>query len=147
MAVRPSVWVLRTVGTVHTVAVFAQPVFAGVYLSGDFDGLGMHRTGADLVTSLCLLQLVVAGVVWARLRRSWPFWASLALMAAESAQYVAGTEGALWLHIPLGVFTVVAATLLFAALWLRPLAPRGATPAAPTATPVVGAPRTERADV
>ncbi|MFJ7069376.1 hypothetical protein [Streptomyces sp. NPDC101115] len=111
----------RAAVTTHVVAVFGQPVFAGVYLSGDFDGLGMHGTGADVVTSLCLVQLVVAIVLWARLRRAWPFLVTLALAVAETAQYFAGTAGALWLHIPLGVFTVAAAALLFAAVWLRPL--------------------------
>ncbi|MFG3344770.1 hypothetical protein ACGF1Z_06870 [Streptomyces sp. NPDC048018] len=117
-----SVW--RAVVTAHVVAVFGQPVFAGVYLSGDFDGLGLHGTGADVVTSLCLVQLVVAIVLWARLRRSWPFQATLGLAVAESLQYVAGTAGALWLHIPLGVFTVVGAALLFVAVWARPLVRR-----------------------
>ncbi|MFF9847342.1 hypothetical protein [Streptomyces litmocidini] len=112
------VW--RSVVTAHVVAVFGQPVFAGVYLSGDFDGLGMHGAGADVVTSLCLVQLVVAIVVWARLRTSWPFYATLALAVVETAQYFAGTAGALWLHIPLGVFTVAAVVVLFTAVWLRP---------------------------
>lgn len=121
------VW--RAVVTAHVVAVFGQPVFAGVYLSGDFDGLGMHAVGADVVTSLCLVQLVVAIVVWARLRRSWPFYVTLALAVAETAQYFAGTAGALWLHIPLGVFTVAAVVMLFAAVWLRPLQRREAVDA------------------
>ena len=119
-----STGVWRAVVTVHTLAVLGQPVFAGVYLSGDFDGLGMHGTGADVVTSLCLVQLIVAGVLWVRLRRAWPFLVTLGLAVAETAQYFAGTAGALWLHIPLGVFTVVAVVLLFAAAWLRPLAGR-----------------------
>ncbi|WP_181019087.1 hypothetical protein [Streptomyces roseicoloratus] len=119
----------RAAVTTHGVAVYGQPVFAGVYLSGDFDGLGMHATGADVVTSLCLVQLIVAVGVWVRLRRAWPFLVTLALAAAETVQYFAGTAGALWLHIPLGVFTVAAATLLFAAAWLRPLVRREAADA------------------
>ncbi|WP_052499038.1 hypothetical protein [Streptomyces vietnamensis] len=119
------VW--KAVVTAHVVAVFGQPVFAGVYLSGDFDGLAMHGAGADVVTSLCLVQLVVAIVVWARLRVSWPFHVTLALAVAETAQYFAGTAGALWLHIPLGVFTVAAVIMLFAAVWLRPLERRETT--------------------
>ncbi|MFF0436572.1 hypothetical protein ACFYU9_30695 [Streptomyces sp. NPDC004327] len=121
------VW--RAAVTAHVVAVFGQPVFAGVYLSGDFDGLGMHAAGADAVTSLCLVQLVVAVVLWVRLRRAWPFLGTLALAVAETVQYVAGTAGALWLHIPLGVFTIVAAALLFVAVWARPLVRREAADA------------------
>ncbi|MFJ9828349.1 hypothetical protein ACIRSU_28875 [Streptomyces sp. NPDC101160] len=107
--------------TAHVTAILAQPVFAGVYLSGDYDGLGLHETGANVVTSLCLVQLAVATVLWVRLRRSWPFLVTLALAVAETVQYFAGTGGALWLHIPLGVFTIVAAALLFVAAWARPL--------------------------
>ncbi|WP_281424708.1 hypothetical protein [Pseudonocardia nigra] len=33
-------------------AIVGQPVFAGVYLSGDFDGLRWHTTGADAVSSI-----------------------------------------------------------------------------------------------
>ncbi|MFF0424401.1 hypothetical protein [Streptomyces sp. NPDC004520] len=113
------VW--RAVVTVHVLAVLGQPVFAGVYLSGDFDGLGMHAAGANAVATLALVQLVVAIVVWVRLRRSWPFYVSLALVAAEMTQYTAGLAGLLWLHIPLGVFTIASVVLLFAATWLRPL--------------------------
>lgn len=122
MRLRPVEWVLRAVVTVHMVAVFAQPVFAGVYLSGDFDGLGMHATGADVVTSLCLLQLIVAIIGWVRLRRAWPCLVTLALAVAETVQYFAGTAGALWLHIPLGVFTIAAVAVLFVAIWARPMA-------------------------
>ncbi|WP_030748180.1 hypothetical protein [Streptomyces griseus] len=121
MTVRPVTGVLRAVVTAHVLAVFGQPVFAGVYLSGDFDGLRRHGTGADVVTSLCLVQLAVAAVALARLRTAWPFWTTLALAAAETAQYFAGTAGALWLHLPLGVFTIAALVLQFAALWIRPL--------------------------
>lgn len=48
-------------------------------------------------------------------------WATLALVVAETAQYFAGLDGTLWLHIPLGVLTVVGVVLLFATVWLRPL--------------------------
>lgn len=109
--------VLRGVVSVHVVAMFGQPVFAGVYLSGVFDGLRWHELGADAVTSLGYVQLVVALVVWIRLRRSWAFFATSALVAAETVQYFAGMDGALWLHLPLGVLTVVGLVLLFVAAW------------------------------
>ncbi|MFI8964649.1 hypothetical protein ACIGO8_21335 [Streptomyces sp. NPDC053493] len=128
MAVRPVDGALRAVVTAHVVAVFGQPVFAGVYLSGDFDGLRWHGVGADVVTSLCLVQLVVAIVVFIRLRRVWPLLVTLALTVAETVQYFAGTAGALWLHIPLGVFTVAAVTVLFVGVWRRPLARRPQAP-------------------
>ncbi|MFC9688255.1 hypothetical protein ACFTSF_06910 [Kribbella sp. NPDC056951] len=114
-------WVFRAVVTVHVVAIFGQPVFAGVYLSGDYDGLRWHSLGADTVTSIGYLQLIVAIVVWVRLRRAWPFIGTAALVAAETIQYFAGLDGALWLHLPLGVLTIAALVVLFVAVWRQPL--------------------------
>ncbi|WP_329000321.1 hypothetical protein OHA18_38545 [Kribbella sp. NBC_00709] len=119
-------WVLRGVVSAHLVAIFGQPVFAGVYLSGDFDGLRLHAAGADVATSVGYLQVIAAVVVWVRLRQVWPFVASLAVVAGETVQYFAGMDGALWLHIPLGVLTVAAVVVLFIAIWRQPLVRREA---------------------
>ena len=118
----PAGWVLRAVVSVHVAAIFGQPVFAGVYLSGSYDGLSLHAAGADAVTSLGYLQLIAAIVVWARLRQAGPFLATLALVAAETVQYFAGLAGALWLHLPLGVATIAGLVVQFTAVWRRPLA-------------------------
>jgi len=118
---RKTSWTLRAVASLHLVAIAGQPVFAGVYLSGDYDGLRLHATGADVVTSLGYVQLIVAIVVWVRLRRAWPFLATAAVAAAETVQYFAGLDGALWLHLPLGVLTVAGLVTLVVALWRRPL--------------------------
>ncbi|MFB9660512.1 hypothetical protein ACFQS3_12155 [Glycomyces mayteni] len=114
-------WVLRGVTTAYLVAGFAQPVFAGVYLSGDFDGLAWHVRGADLVSYIAIAHLGAAAAVWVRGRRAWPFWSSLALVAGVTAQYFAGTGGALWLHFPLGAALVAGIAGAFAAVWRRPL--------------------------
>jgi hypothetical protein len=114
-------WILRAAVTAHLVAGFAQPVFAGVYLSGDFDGLSWHVIGADLVSYIGIAQIAAAVAVWIRVRRAWPFTASLALTAGETAQYFAGLDGALWLHFPLGVGVVAGVTGMFVAVWRRPL--------------------------
>ncbi|MBB6348143.1 putative RND superfamily exporter protein [Nonomuraea muscovyensis] len=120
--------VLRAVVSAHTVAVVGQPVFAGVYLSGDYDGLRWHAVGADVVSAIGLVQVIVAIVVWVRLRRVWPFFATLAVVVAETVQYLAGLDGALWLHLPLGVMTVAGLVVLFIAVWLRPLRRRPPIP-------------------
>ncbi|WP_206061687.1 hypothetical protein [Nonomuraea basaltis] len=91
-------WVFRAVISAHMAAIVGQPVFAGVYLSGDYDSLRRHAVGADIVTSIGYLQVIVAIVVWVRLRQARPFLATLALVAAETVQYFAGLNGALWLH-------------------------------------------------
>ncbi|MEW2382156.1 hypothetical protein AB0873_08685 [Micromonospora sp. NPDC047707] len=119
-------WVLRAVVSAHVVAIVGQPVFAGVYLTGDFDSLRWHVVGADVVTSIGYLQVIAAVVVWVRLRQVWPFLATTAVVAAETVQYLAGLDGALWLHIPLGVMTVAALVVQFIAVWRRPLLRREA---------------------
>ncbi len=122
---RPAGWVFRAVVSAHMVAIVGQPVFAGVYLTGDFDSLRWHAVGADVVTSLGYLQVIVAIVVWVRLRQALPFLATMVVVAAETVQYFAGLDGALWLHIPLGVLTVAALVVQFIAVWRRPLLRRG----------------------
>ncbi|WP_214321223.1 hypothetical protein [Nonomuraea sediminis] len=112
-------WLLRAVVSAHVVAIFGQPVFAGVYLSGDYDGLRWHAVGADVVTSIGYLQVIAAIAVWIRLRQVWPFLATAVLVAAETVQYFAGLDGALWLHVPLGVLTIVVLVVLFLAVWRR----------------------------
>lgn len=125
---RLSGWVLRAVVSVHLVAIFGQPVFAGLFLSGDYDGLRWHEFGANVTTSVSYVQLIAAIVVWVRLRQIWPFLATSALVAAETVQYFAGMEGPLWLHLPLGVATVVALAVVFITVWRRPLRPRPPSP-------------------
>ncbi|WP_329519110.1 hypothetical protein [Spirillospora sp. NBC_01491] len=126
--------VLRAVVSAHLVAIFGQPVFAGVFLSGDYDGLRWHLAGANITTSVGYLQLIAAIVVWVRLRQVWPFLATSAVVAAETVQYFAGMEGALWLHLPLGVITIVALVVVFIAVWRRPLRPRPPRERAQTVT-------------
>ena len=60
VATRPNGWVLRAVVSAHVLAIFGQPVFAGMYLSGDYDALRWHAVNADVVTSVGYVQLVVA---------------------------------------------------------------------------------------
>lgn len=122
----PTGWTLRAFVSAHVVAIVGQPVFAGAYLTGDFDSLRWHAVGADVVTSIGYLQVIVAIVVWIRLRQVWPFLATMAVVAAETVQYFAGLDGALWLHIPLGVMTVVALVVLFITVWRQPLLRREA---------------------
>ncbi|GAA2130069.1 hypothetical protein [Actinomadura napierensis] len=121
---RPAWWVLRAVVSAHIVAIFGQPVFAGVFLSGDYDGLRLHEAGANVTTSLGYVQLIAAITVWVRLRRAGPFLATSALVAAETVQYFAGMDGALWLHLPLGVATIAALVVQFVDVWRRPLGRR-----------------------
>ncbi|MCK2222013.1 hypothetical protein MF672_050635 (plasmid) [Actinomadura sp. ATCC 31491] len=117
----PAGWALRALVSAHVAAIAGQPVFAGLYLTGDYDSLRWHALGADVVTSVGGLQAIAAVVVWARLRQAWPFLTTAGVVAAETVQYFAGLDGALWLHLPLGVTTVAALVVQFIAVWRRPL--------------------------
>ncbi|MFF0298368.1 hypothetical protein ACFYST_33515 [Kitasatospora sp. NPDC004614] len=113
--------VLRVLAAVHMVAVYGQPVFAGVYLSGSYDGLGWHLAGANAVTSLGYAQLIAAMVFWYRRRVGWPLTGTALVVIAETVQYFAGIDGALWLHLPLGVATIAGLTVLTVGLLRAPL--------------------------
>lgn len=108
---------LRAIATIHVVAIFAQPVFAGRFLTGDYDMLRLHALGADLVFYLGLAQLAAALVLWRRGGLRWPAVVSLAVALGETAQYFAGLAGALDLHVPLGVALVTTAAIILVALW------------------------------
>jgi hypothetical protein len=110
----------RAAVTVHTVAALGQPVFAGVYLTGEIGGLDWHARGADVVFSLGLLQAAVGAVASARMRRRWPVTVSVLIVAAEAGQYMAGLSGLLWVHLPLGVMIIAALAVSSAAVWAGP---------------------------
>lgn len=118
---RPALLVLRLVATAHAVAIFGQPVFAGAFLSGDYDMLHAHAVGADVTYYLCLAQLLVALVLWALRGARWPSAIALLIVLGETAQYFAGLLGALDLHFPLGVALIALTMGSLVALW-RPSA-------------------------
>ncbi|RII18402.1 hypothetical protein DSC45_10825 [Streptomyces sp. YIM 130001] len=120
---------VRAVVSLHTVAILGQPLFAGLYLGGDYDALGLHRLGADATTYLAGLQLLLTLTLAALGGVRWPLAATTTVVAGETGQYLAGAEGLLALHIPLGVSLVGAAGLLFLTVWWRPLGARRPQPA------------------
>jgi hypothetical protein len=108
---------VRVLITIHALLIFGQPVFAGLYLSGDYDSLALHAAGANYVSYLSYLQVLVTLALWITRGPRWPFVASVLLTAGETAQYFAGLAGALDLHIPLGVALVASATVTTVAVW------------------------------
>ncbi|MEV5440720.1 hypothetical protein AB0K80_32660 [Streptomyces sp. NPDC052682] len=129
--------------TVHTVAAFGQPVFAGVYLTGEIGGLDWHARGADAVFTLGLLQAAAGVAASLRMRRLWPTAVSVLIVTAETVQYMAGLSGLLWVHLPLGVMIIAALAVLTAAVWLLPIPSRAPADRADEA----GAPRRDETHV
>jgi hypothetical protein len=115
---RISLWTLRILLTGHLLAVLAQPVLAGRFLTGDVDAIEVH----GLVGSMLLLvaMILVAGalayVVGGR-GRLWVLPVTVLLFLAESFQLGMGYTRQLHLHVPLGVAIVVSAVLLAAWVW------------------------------
>ncbi|MDA3624462.1 hypothetical protein OU415_03370 [Saccharopolyspora sp. WRP15-2] len=118
---RPVLLTLRAIASAHAIAIFGQPVFAGVLLSGDYDMLHVHAVGADVVYYLGLAQLAAALVLWARRGPRWPSAAAALIVLGETGQYFAGLLGALGVHFPLGVALIALSTVSLVALW-RPSA-------------------------
>ena len=133
---RATLWLLRAVVTVHLVAVLGQPVWAGLFLTGDVDAIAVHGRVGSLLAAWGLLTAAVAlaYVVGGR----GPLWVAplaVAQFLAVGFQIGAGYERDLGLHLPLGVGLAVLAVVLAAWVW-SPAAAR------PRRAPAARAPRT-----
>lgn len=108
---------LRLLVTVHLVAVLAQPVLAGRFLTGDVDAITAHGTvGSSLAAvGLGLIVLTLLYVLAGR-GKLWVAPVGVVLFLADGIQIGAGHARNLALHIPLGVTIVVASVLL--AIWV-----------------------------
>jgi hypothetical protein len=125
---RATLWTLRFLLTGHLVAVLAQPVLAGRYLTGDVDAIKAHGLIGSLMAlgAMVLIAGALAYVVVGR-GRLWVLPVMVLLFLAEGFQIGMGYSRQLHLHVPLGVAIVVAAVLLAAWVWTPSAArPRGA---------------------
>ena len=109
--------VLRVLAVLHSLAVIAQPTFAGLYLGGEVDAMAVHELNAHIASGLGVFQLVAAIVyVWGGRGRTWPLYGSIGLVLAEQVQVGFGYEGPVAVHIPLGVSVITLQVLL--TVWL-----------------------------
>jgi hypothetical protein len=125
---RVSLWTLRLLLTGHLVAVLAQPVLAGRYLTGDVDAIEVHGLVGSLLAlvAMSLIAGAIAYVVGGR-GQLWVLPATVLLFLAEGFQIGFGYSRELQVHVPLGVGIVVIAVLLAAWVWTPSAArPRGA---------------------
>ena len=115
---RVSLWLLRAVLTAHLLLVLAQPVLAGLFLTGDVDAIAVHgAVGIAVAASEMVVIGVALGYV---LRGGGPVWVlavTVLLPVAAGTQIHAGFTRELALHIPLGVAVVTAAVLLAVWVW------------------------------
>lgn len=115
---RLTLWPLRLLLTLHLVAVLAQPVLAGRFLTGDIDAIAAHGLVGNLLAVSGLL-LVVLTLLYALAGRGrlWVVPAGVMLFLAIGIQVGAGYSRDLALHVPLGVAVVVASVLLAVWVW------------------------------
>jgi hypothetical protein len=107
--------------------VFAQAVFAGLFLDGNQAWRDWHAVnGMLLIPLLALLQVVLAVLLWRS--GGGPAWialAGLALLLAIVLQNAMGQTSQLAVHVPLGVAILgLVGTLLGRTRNLTPPAPR-----------------------
>jgi hypothetical protein len=124
---RITLWTLRLVLSVHLLAVLAQPVLAGRYLTGDVDAIAVHGLIGSLL-ALVAMAVIAAALAYVLVVRGrlWVLPATVALFLADGFQIGFGYSRELNLHVPLGVGIVVAAVLLTAWSWTPAAArPRG----------------------
>ncbi len=112
-------WLLRLIVVVHALVALAQAAFAGGFLDGGPTALNLHQmTGTSVITTISLLQVIVAVACWRRgLQAAWFAVTSLVLFLAEMAQIGLGFTNRMALHVPLGTAIFgVALVLAFASL-------------------------------
>lgn len=95
---------LRVVSLLYAISLLAQPVLAGMFLSGQDSAIDSHATNASIVVTLGLIVTVLAFVAWRRrLAGRAIFTVAASMLVAEGLQMYAGYGHIMWLHIPLGV--------------------------------------------
>jgi hypothetical protein len=85
--------------------VFAQAIFAGLFLDGNDAWRDWHATnGILLIPLLALVEVVLAVLVWRSGRGpGWIALASVGLLLAIGAQVALGYTDQVAVHVPLGV--------------------------------------------
>lgn len=115
---RLSLTLLRGALTAHLLGVLAQPVLAGLFLSGDVDAIALHGATAGLIDLVAMSAVAIAaGYVIAGRGRLWVLPATVVLLVADTAQIAAGHVRQLEWHVPLGVAITVASVLMVLWVW------------------------------
>lgn len=123
---RLSLWLLRIAATVHLVLALAQPVLAGLFLTGSVDAIKVHGVLGS-VLAVAGQALIAAAIAYVVARgRLWVIPAMVVLFLAVGLQIGMGYARVLQLHVPLGVAIVTVSVLLAIWVWTPSAArPRG----------------------
>jgi len=116
---RPSLYLLRLLGSVHALLALSQALTIGQYFGGNYPMLRVHAVAAGILilaaASLALVALLyaVAG------GRIWVAVVCPLCYLAEGLQIGAGYDRSLAVHVPLGVTIVASALLVAGWSWSR----------------------------
>lgn len=122
-------WLLRVLTLLTAVLVLLQPVWAGLFVTGNVGMLGLHSAGHIFISLALLVQMVAAVLVWRPGRGpAWPIWTTVGMFLLVGMQAGFGYARMLSLHIPLGVFTFGLAVAMLIAAWSRRLRVRRSAP-------------------
>jgi hypothetical protein len=123
---RLSLLLLRLVTTAYLVMVLAQPVLAGLFLTGDVDAITVHGAIGSSVAAVGLVLIAATVAYVVRRGRFWVLPVVVLLFLAAGFQIGLGYSRTLAVHIPLGVAIVTASVLLAIWVWSPSAArPRG----------------------
>lgn len=113
-----AVWTLRCLVLLVTVLVLAQPVLAGLFVTGDVGMLELHGITASFLVALVAFQTIAAILVWRPGRGpAWPILASGAAFVVVELQAGLGYARVVAAHIPLGVLLFGLSVALLIAVW------------------------------
>jgi hypothetical protein len=123
---RLSLVLLRILVTAYLVAVLAQPVLAGLFLTGDVDAIAVHAAVGSGLAAFAMVLIAATLVYVLRRGRLWVLPAVVVLFLAVGLQIGMGHARALQIHLPLGVAIVSAVLVLAIWVWSPSAArPRG----------------------
>lgn len=106
---RTTLWVLRIIALLTSVAVLAQPVLAGSYLDGEVDAIATHGTNGVMILGLIFVQGIAALIYMTAGRgKGWPLLVNVPLWFGTGIQIGMGHSANLAVHVPLGIAIVIA---------------------------------------
>ncbi|WP_158073398.1 hypothetical protein [Actinophytocola xanthii] len=106
--------------------VLAQPVLAGLFLTGNVDAIAVHGVVGSTLSALGLVLVAATAVYLVRRGRLWVLPAVVLLFLAAGLQTGLGYSRVLQVHIPLGVAVTTATVVLAVWVWSPSAArPRG----------------------
>jgi hypothetical protein len=116
--------ILRVVLVTHVLAVFAQSVFAGQFLSGSDSPVKFHELTGWIVLVISAIQILLAAVlIRSEITSLWLVFGSIFLFLGEGLQIGTGYGRVLNVHVPLGVIIVAAVSWQTISAFLKPARP------------------------